>query len=81
MHQIIGEASRVRESDAGEGQAFLSLQIRDLFSRTVAQRMRMAGGEARVKQSGHIVCLHGAVGHARAGDVHLNQGLEPQKAA
>ena len=81
MGQIITQTARVGESDAGKRQAFLLLEVRDLFGCTVTQRVRFTRGEAGIKQSRHVVRLHGSVRHACARDLHLDQGLEPQEAA
>src|SRR5258708_21099932 len=78
---VIFQAARIGDPDAGEGEAFLLLQVRDLSRDPVAQGMRLAGREVRVKQAGHVLGLHRPVGHARAADIDLDQGLEPQKAA
>ena len=75
---IVAEAARVGEPHAGESQAFLFLEIGDLFGRTVPQSVRFARSEFSIEQTGHIVRLHGTIGHARARDIHFDQGFEPQ---
>ena len=81
MGDIIAQTARVGESDARKRQAFLLLEVRDLFGRAVTQRVRLTRGEAGVEQSRHVVRLHGPVRHACARGLYLDHGLEPQEAA
>ncbi|MNQ63858.1 hypothetical protein D3C85_782550 [compost metagenome] len=78
---VVLQGQRIDHADAGEGQAFLALQIGNVFGRAQVQRVGAARQPAGVEQRGHVFGLHRAVGDAalRRGD--FDQGFEPEQAA
>ena len=78
---VVGQAARIDDADAGEGEPLLFRQIRNLRGEAVAQRVRAAVQEIRVEQARHVGRLHRAVGHAALRRDHLDQRLQPVQAA
>ena len=78
---VICEAARVGEPDAGECQALLALEVRDLFGGPVPKCVRLTRSKAGFEQAWHISRFDGTIGEARARDLHFDQGLEPQQAS
>jgi hypothetical protein len=61
---VVLQRQRVGHADAGEGQAFLVLQVGDFLGQAQAQRVLAARQPAGLEQGGHVLGLHRTVGDA-----------------
>ena len=78
---IVVQRQWAGDAHAGERQALLLGQVRDLIGETQAQSMCPAVQETGFKQRGHIVCADRAIGNAALWCQHFDQGFEPKQTA
>ncbi|MNT43030.1 hypothetical protein D3C72_1794810 [compost metagenome] len=81
MRAVVVQRQRIGNTNAGEGQALLLLQERNLIGQAVRQRMRAALQQAGTEQRRHIRRADRAIGHAAGIGLHLDQRLQPEHAA